>query len=116
MAGTGGGYRSPVQRFGGTGKGSAHRAWRMACREQAIQDCGAYVEAANIIDRAIRSKKSWPFSVGKRVARSKMRRIYRRLAQIRLDEAQLCVKLGMEYTNTFGYAKGHVTEEFEPHE
>ena len=104
---------SPVQRWEGTGKGSAHRAWRNACRHQAMVDSTAYHEAGNALDRAIKEASTWPFGVDKMVARRKMRRLYRALASCREAEAKLLVKMGIEYNNTFSRSQQKLTS-FDP--
>lgn len=105
--------QSPVQRWEGTGKGSAHRTWRNACRHQAMVDSTAYHEAGNALCRAIRESSTWPWAVDKMFAVRKMRRLYGALANVREAEAQLLVKLGIEYNNTFTRQQQKI-EAFDP--
>jgi hypothetical protein len=64
-------------------------------------DSTAYHEAGNALCRAIRESSTWPWAVDKMFAVRRMRRLYAALASVREAEAQLLVRMGIEYNNTF---------------
>lgn len=107
--------RSPVEQWAGIGKGSKHRAWRKASREQAIRDSSAYIESGNALARVIREKSTWPFALDKKFVLRRIRRHHAKLAALRLAEAQELVALGMTYNQAFSPTAQKV-EEFDPND
>lgn len=92
---------SPVQRWEGTGRGSAHRAWRESCRRRAQNDSTAYHEAGNALCRAIKESSVWPWALDKKLVIRRIRRLYAHMASLREAEAKTLVQLGIEYNAAF---------------
>ena len=108
-------HRSPVEQWTGIGKGSKHRAWRRASREQAIRDSSAYIESGNALCRVIREKSTWPFALDKKFVLRRIRRHHAKLAALRLAEAQELVALGLTYNQAFSPSAQKV-DEFDPND